>query len=153
FRRHAPWSILEELSADEATSRIPQALFAQTSNFALQVALTELLRSWGLIPAAVVGHSVGEVAAAWAAGVYELEEATLVSYHRARLQATLAGRGRMLAVGAALAELEPLLAGLNGHAEVAALNSPSSVTLAGDKDALQTVADALASRSVFHRFL
>src|SRR5262249_52437881 len=57
--QHAGWSILSELTADESHSRITEALFAQTGNFAIQVALTELWKSWGVEPDAVVGHSVG----------------------------------------------------------------------------------------------
>ena len=99
FRPQAGWSLLDEFAVDETNSRMTQTLVAQTANFALQAALTDLWRSWGVEPAAVVGHSVGEVAAAYAAGVLSLEDAMRVSFHRARLQATVVGGGKMLAVG------------------------------------------------------
>jgi myxalamid-type polyketide synthase MxaB len=153
FRLLADWSMLEELSADEGSSRLKEALFAQTSNFAIQVALTELWRSWGVVPHAVVGHSVGEVAAAWAAGAFDLEDAVRISYQRARLQSTLAGRGKMLAVGLGLEAISPLLEGHTDRVDVAAINSPTSVTLSGEVKALEEIAQVLTARSVFNRFL
>ena len=64
LRRHARWSLLRELAADESQSRLDQTEIAQPAIFALQVGLAALWRSWGIVPDAVVGHSVGEVAAA-----------------------------------------------------------------------------------------
>ena len=153
FQRHADWSLLAELAAPESDSRITQALFAQTSNFAIQVCFTDLWRLWGVEPDAVVGHSVGEVAAAWAAGVFDLENAVRVSFHRASLQSTLAGWGKMLAVGLCLDEVLPLIEGLEGQVDLAAVNSPSSVTLSGAVNALESVAETLETRGAFHRFL
>ena len=74
--RIASWSLVAEMSRDEATSRIHETHIAQPSIFALQVALTELWKSWGIVPDQVIGHSVGEVAAAYAAGIYSLSDAT-----------------------------------------------------------------------------
>ena len=66
---------------------------AQPANFLLQVALTALLRSWGLRPGAIVGHSAGEVAAAYVAGIHDLRDSVSVIYHRSRLQQRAAGKG------------------------------------------------------------
>ena len=71
----------------------------QPAIFAIQVALVELYRSWGIIPDAVVGHSAGEIAAAYAAGVITLEDAIRVIYHRSRLMQRATGNGRMAALG------------------------------------------------------
>src|ERR1035438_6124685 len=76
-----------------------QTQVAQPANFVLQVALTALWKSWGIEPDAVVGHSIGEVAAAYVAGALSLEDALSVGFHRSRLQQTRAGLGAMLAVG------------------------------------------------------
>ena len=65
----------------------------------IQVALSELLKYFGISPDGVIGHSVGEVASMYYSGILSLEDAILVSYHRSRLQQTLAGHGKMIAVG------------------------------------------------------
>jgi acyl transferase domain-containing protein len=101
---------------------------AQPAGLALQVALTELWRARGVEPAAVVGHSFGEVAAAWAAGALTLEQAFELAATRSRLEQTLVGEGGMVAV--ASPELAP-------GVELAAVNGPRSFTLTGDVDALE----------------
>ncbi|CAN5493083.1 type I polyketide synthase [soil metagenome] len=152
FSGLAGWSLREAMLAPESSSRIERTELAQPANFALQVALTRLWASYGIHPTAVVGHSVGEVVAAYVAGVYSLEEAVLVSYHRSRLQQTTAGLGSMLAVGLPEREAEELLAQAPG-VSVAAINSFSAVTLSGDTAQLKEIAAALEKRGVFHKFL
>jgi acyl transferase domain-containing protein len=98
LRPYAGWSLLDELMADEAHSRLDQTEVAQPAIFALQAALTALWRSWGIAPDAVVGHSIGEVTAAYAAGVLSLEDAIRVVYHRARLMQADTGNGKMASV-------------------------------------------------------
>ncbi|MGW5309494.1 type I polyketide synthase [Nocardia thailandica] len=99
FRAVAGWSIIEELLRPEDESAVTTTAVAQPANFLVQVALFASLRERGVEPAAVVGHSVGEVAAAHLAGMLSLRDAVLVAFHRSRLQATTAGTGGMLAVG------------------------------------------------------
>ncbi len=99
FAPLAGWSLLEELTADEQRSQLRGTRFGQPAIFALQVALAALWRSWGVEPAAVLGHSAGEMAAAYIAGALSLEDAVRVTFHRSRLQHRLAGQGAMLAVG------------------------------------------------------
>ncbi|HEX2494736.1 MAG TPA: type I polyketide synthase, partial [Steroidobacter sp.] len=99
FDRLAGWSLLHELTADERTSRIQQTHIGQPAIFALQVALAALWRSWGVEPAAVLGHSAGEMAASYISGALSLEDAVRVTFHRSRLQYRTAGQGTMLAVG------------------------------------------------------
>ncbi|MBN1206612.1 MAG: SDR family NAD(P)-dependent oxidoreductase [Myxococcaceae bacterium] len=153
MRAHGGPSVIEELLRDEAQSQMALTLVAQTTNFALQAGLAALLRSWGISPDAVVGHSVGEVAAAYTAGALTLREATLVSVHRARLQATTAGRGGMMAVGLSVPEAESFLARHASGVSIAAINSTTAVTLAGDHAGLAEIARILAERQVFHREL
>ncbi|MEV7044747.1 SDR family NAD(P)-dependent oxidoreductase [Amycolatopsis sp. NPDC051061] len=135
-------AIGEELLRDEGESRLTTTLYAQVANFVVQAGLTALWRDWGIEPATIVGHSVGEVAAAHAAGVYSLEDALTVSYHRACLQSRLAGRGVMAAVGLPVDEVTPYL--VDG-VTVAAINSASATTLAGDRHAMDVVAERLES--------
>ncbi len=153
LRQYADWSLLEELTASEETSRINSTQIAQCAIFSVQVALAALWRSWGIVPEAIVGHSVGEVAAAHVAGVLSLEDAISVIFHRSRLQAKTAGQGKMLAVGLSLESAQRVLAGYEERVSVAAVNSPSSVTLSGDGSALEEIAQSLEGKQIFCRFL
>jgi acyl transferase domain-containing protein len=115
---------------------------AQPAGLALQVALTELWRARGVEPGAVVGHSFGEIAAAWAAGAISLEQAMTIAFHRSRLEQTVAGRGTMLAVEAGEEAVVELL---RGGVTVAAVNGANAVTLSGHPSALDALeADAAA---------
>ncbi len=152
FRPLAGWSLKEAMLAPEAESRMARTELAQPANFAIQVALTRLWESHGIRPAAVVGHSVGEVGSAYVAGVYTLEEAVRISYHRSHLQQSMAGRGGMLAVGLPEADAERLIAG-RPEVSVAAVNSFGAVTLSGDLAPLQRLAAELEAGGVFHKFL
>jgi acyl transferase domain-containing protein len=107
---------------------------AQTAIFALQAGLLALWREWGVAPDAVIGHSVGEVAAAHASGALSLEEGAIVAACRGRAMEPARGLGAMAAVELPAAEVEPLLAGLD--VSVAAINSPASTTVAGSPEAL-----------------
>jgi acyl transferase domain-containing protein len=113
---------------------------AQPAGLALQVALTEAWRARGVEPGAVVGHSFGEIAAAWAAGAISLQQALTIAFHRSRLEQTVAGRGAMLAVAAGE---EDVVALVRGGVTVAAVNGANAVTLAGHPAAL----DALAAEA------
>ena len=142
FQDLAGWSIADALGKDESESRDAETQVAQPANFALQVALTALWKSWGITPDAIIGHSVGEVAAAYVAGVLSLEDAIRVSYYRSKCQQSCAGKGTMLAVG-----LSEKQAGVwidqTEEVSIAAINSPGAVTLAGTEAALQEIADTM----------
>ena len=97
--RYTNWSLVDELRADETRSRMAETEVAQPANFAIQIALAEQLKQFGISPDAVIGHSAGEVAAHYLAGVLTFEQAIQVIYHRSRLQQRTSGLGRMLAVG------------------------------------------------------
>jgi len=150
---YASWSLLEEFLADERRSRMEQTAIAQPAIFALQVALTELWKSWGIRPDAAVGHSVGEVTAAWAAGALNLEDALSVIYHRGRCMDRASSAGRMMAVGLGRNEIEPFIASMREKVAIGAVNSPDSVTLSGDEDGLKTLREVLTRQGIFCRFL
>lgn len=153
LRKHTGWSLVDEFLADEDQSRMAETEVAQPANFALQVGLAELWRSWGIEPDAIVGHSAGEVAAQYVAGVLSLEDATKVIYYRSSLQQRTSGTGRMLAVGMTPETLDRAVADAGPTVSVAAINSPSAVTLSGDAEVLESMAAQLETFGVFHRFL
>ncbi len=146
------WSLFRELSADESESRIGETAIAQPAIFAIQAALAALWQSWGITPDAVVGHSVGEVAAAYVAGALDLEDAVAVIYHRGRSMDPAEG-GRMLAVAMPLEEAAALVAPYGDRATVAAINGPTSLTLSGEAAALEEIASALQAKQGFAKFL
>ena len=144
----ASWSLLGELLADESNSRLGLTEFAQPALFALQAGLAELCRSWGIIPDAVVGHSLGEVSAAYVAGVLSLEDAVRIIYHRGRLMQRAAGPGRMAAVALGAAQVREALNDCAAGVEIAAVNSPESTTVTGDRGALEAMIESFKRRGV-----
>jgi amino acid adenylation domain-containing protein len=147
------WSLLAELTADEAQSRVGEPFLAHVANFAIQIALAALWRSWGIVPDAVVGHSSGEMAAAFVAGALDVPDAVRLAFHRGRLQQRTSGSGRMLAAGISFDVAMVLIAGLEEHVSVAAVNSPTSVTLSGTAEALERISEELERRQAFWRYL
>lgn len=149
----------EELLKDAETSLVNQAYISQPACTAIQVALVRLLASWGIRPAAVVGHSSGEIAAAFAAGVLSLKACMKIAYHRGLATLDFKSRhadlhGSMIAVGAGPDEVQPLLKQLkSGRAVVACINSPSSITAAGDDAAIDELQQLMEEKQFFNRKL
>lgn len=155
FRPLAGYGLADELAGTLGSGRYLLTEYAQPALFALQVGLTRMLQHQGIEPVAVAGHSVGEVAAAWAAGILTLADAVRVIYHRSRLQALTKGRGQMTAVGLGREAMADLLVelGLAPALEIAGVNSPRGVTLAGDSHTLGQLEMVLAQRAIFFRRL
>ncbi len=152
-----PWttfSLLEELGRDEATSQMHRTEVAQPAIFAMQVALAELWKSWGVTPAAIVGHSVGEIAASCVAGILSLEEAARVIALRSRFMEECArGEGTMLAVALDEETARSLIAKHDRTVTIAAFNGPKSLTLAGARLSLEPIAAELEAQGIFARFV
>ncbi len=148
-------SLIDEFNASPEDSRLAETEIAQPLLFALQVGVMRVLESKGLIADAVIGHSVGEVAAAWAAGVLSLEEAVKVIYHRSHAQGKTQGAGRMAAAGMSVEKVKTILdeLGINDQVSIAGINSPKSVTLSGQLTALETLNDYCEERGIFYRIL
>lgn len=144
------WSIEESLLQPKATSAIDQVHLSQPICTAVQVALVKLLREWGVTPLACVGHSSGEIAAAYAAGAITDEQAILAAYFRGVAVDKLTQRGTMLAVGLGPEEATPYL---EEGVRIACYNSPASVTLSGDEEAAAKVKARLEADGVFVRAL
>ena len=137
----------------DADSELSSTAAAQPALFALQWALVELLRDWGLQPAAVSGHSVGEFAAAATAGILEWEDALRLVAERGRLMGELADGGGMAAVFAPANLVTSALGDEAGRLNIAAFNAPDSVVISGAEDSLERVLSRLSEQDVAHKRL
>ena len=150
------WTIVEELSKAKENSNIYRAEFSQPLCTALQLGLVTVLESWGVTPDAVVGHSSGEICAAYAAGILSLRDAMVISYYRGLVlgcPVDRKGEGSMCAVGLDEDEASSLIGGFAGRVHIAAVNSPSSCTLSGDVDAIREIVEQLLENKRFCREL
>ena len=153
IRQWTDWSLLEVLAADEASSRLDELDVVQPTLFAMEVALAALWRSWGVEPDALIGHSMGEVAAACVSGALSLADATRVICRRSRLALKVRGRGAMAVVELPADAARDALGTESGAVAVAARNSPRSTVLSGDAEALRRVLERLDEGGVYHRWI
>jgi myxalamid-type polyketide synthase MxaE and MxaD len=151
IRELTGWSVIEELHVDAASARLDRIDVVQPTIFAVQVSLAALWRSWGIEPAAVVGHSMGEIAAAAVAGVLSIRDAARIICRRSALMRRLSGAGAMGVVGLSYAETTEALRGHEDLLSVAASNSLKSTVVSGDPAALDALFATLESREVFCR--
>lgn len=154
-----PWTLEQEINAEESLSRVAVAAISQPLCTAIQIGLVNVLRSLGIRFHTVVGHSSGEMAAAYAAGRLSARDAMLISYYRGKFAHMAGGasgeKGAMMAVGLSKQDATELCsrAEYRGGICVAASNAPTSVTLSGDMDIVQKARDDLAEQKVFARML
>ena len=151
------WSLVEELMAPEDISRIADNVIAQPATFAVQYATAQLLKSWKIHPSAVIGHSLGEFAAACVAGIVTVEEAVQLVLTRSTLQTGCPDNGGMAALGMSEEEARTLLVnlGLSETVEIAAVNDAKSVTVSGESQSIETLGQYLTmhAKETFWRVL
>ncbi|KAL4772930.1 polyketide synthase [Aspergillus nidulans var. acristatus] len=157
------WSVRDELCKNESDSRIDEPYLAQPLTAILQIALVDLLASLQVRPVAVVGHSMGEIAAAYCAGLICLQSALRLAYYRGLFISSISKkdgrRGAMLAVGLSKAEVEPYLMSLRRQDSsdlnlvVACINSPTNVTIAGADELIISLQETLQAEGIFARRL
>ncbi|HEV2185879.1 MAG TPA: SDR family NAD(P)-dependent oxidoreductase, partial [Stellaceae bacterium] len=150
---HLGWSVKEVLQSSEPDDLYNRTEYAQPALFALQVAVLEWLRAHGVEAEAMLGHSVGEIAAAYAAGILPLPEACRVIAVRSQAQQRTAGAGRMAALGMSVTAAAAAIEGYEERLTIAGVNSPNSVTVAGDADAISALGNELKDSATFYREL
>ncbi len=131
-----------------ADSPLSETIYTQTALFALEYALAALWRSWGIEPALVLGHSLGEYAAACVAGAFGLEDGLKLVARRARLMQALPPGSSMAAVFASEEEVTEMLAPDDDRVTIAALNGPQNVVISGEDEALREVLARLAEKRI-----
>ncbi|MFI0942973.1 SDR family NAD(P)-dependent oxidoreductase [Streptomyces sp. NPDC021020] len=146
--RHADYTVAAVLRGEPGAPSLDQVDVVQPVLWAVMVALAELWRSYGVEPAAVVGHSQGEIAAACVAGILSVDDAARVVVLRSRALPELSGRGGMASVPRPVAEVDKHLERWSGRLSVAAVNGPSSTVVSGDADALDELLDSYAADDV-----
>ena len=153
FAKYISWSLVEELQRSEHKSRLQQTAIAQPSIFALQIALAAVWKDRGVRPRGVVGHSVGEIAAGYLSGALTWQDACCVAVHRGRTMDLASSRGAMIAAGLSADETRQWIRGLEKDVSLAAINGPTSVTISGADEAIETLAKRLEKAGVFCRRL
>ncbi|HLF25992.1 MAG TPA: type I polyketide synthase, partial [Anaerolineae bacterium] len=145
------WSLIDQLTTDHA--RLDDIAVIQPTLFAIQVALAAIWQALGVQPDAVIGHSLGEVAAAHIAGALSLDDAARIICTRSQLMKRLSGHGAMAVVELSRAEAQAALQGYEERLAVAVSNGPRSTVLSGDPATLQEVIARLQSQDVFCRLV
>jgi acyl transferase domain-containing protein len=149
---HAPsWTLREALLEPPNSSLVSQAEYSQPLCTAVQIALVKLLTSWGLNATAVVGHSSGEIAAAYAAGLLSEAQAITIAYYRGYAVSQCKTNGQMVAAGIFVDESHEIISSLDLQEDVvvACVNSPESVTISGALDGVGKVVAELSVRNKF----
>ena len=155
FPHPVSWKIADVLSGKCETDLVQVPAVSQTVCTALQIGLVDLLASWSVRPAGTVGHSSGEMAAAYAAGRITAAEAITAAYYRGYMVSFNKQEGAMLAVSLGLDQGAKYIqeAGLGEKVKIAAINSPGSITMSGDAEAIEELSAKMSQEAIFNRIL
>ncbi|MCY7392654.1 MAG: acyltransferase domain-containing protein, partial [Leptolyngbyaceae cyanobacterium CAN_BIN12] len=149
FRPYLDQSLVSLLyPTQDNTPDLTQTAYTQPALFAIEYALAQLWQDWGIQPAAVLGHSLGEYVAACIAGVLSLEDAVHLVIHRSRLMQSLSEGGMMAVVAAPRSAIQPLLFGLETTVAIAVTNSPKNTVISGNRQGVARVLDQLAAQGI-----
>ncbi|HLF29144.1 MAG TPA: type I polyketide synthase, partial [Anaerolineae bacterium] len=151
LKPYVDWSLIDQLTTDHA--QFDDIAVIQPTLFAIQVALAAVWQALGVQPDAVIGHSLGEVAAAHIAGALSLDDAARIICTRSHLMQRLSGQGAMAVVELSRAEAQAALQGYEDRLSVAVSNGPRSTVLSGDPTALQQVVAQLQRQDIFCRLV
>lgn len=152
LQNHADWSLLDQLTTDPTAEEPRGNDVVHVCLFAIQAGLAALWKSWGIEPAAVIGHSVGEIAAAHASGALTLEAGVEIALRRGQILNRASGLGTMVNVGLPEAETAAHLSDFP-DVSVAVVNGPDSTVVSGDRGQLESLVERLSRADVFARFL
>lgn len=153
LRQFADWSLSAQLHADEGDCRLGETDLVQPAIFSVQVGLAALWRSLGVGPDAIVGQSLGEVAAVHLAGCLSLEDSMRVVCHCGRLMREITGQGKTAVVGLAWDQVQEMIGDATGSLSIAGNNSPESTLVAGTPEALEEFMRNLEEKNVFCQLL
>lgn len=147
-------SLLKVIFAEKKNVElIDQTMYTQPALFVMEYALAILWQSWGIVPSAVTGHSVGEIVAACIAGVFSLEDAIKLTVMRGRLMQSLPDDGTMVAVFATETDVTPLLEKYSESVSIAAINAPNETVISGEKSAIKAIIAQLDAGAIRYREL
>ncbi len=149
-RREAGWSVFGKLTSGEPLGGVE---FVQPVLWAVQVGIAELWRSWGVEPDLVLGHSMGEIAAATVAGALTFRDAAAVICRRSQLAARNSGRGAMAAISLSADQTAEAIADYTDRVSIAVVNSPASTVISGEPTAIAAILSTMEDRGVFCRRL
>ena len=149
FQKAAGWSIKAELLKEESDTRIDDTTVTQPALFAIQAGLAAVWRRFGVTPDMVVGHSIGEAAAAFVAGGLSNQGAARFLSKRGAIRDQLGAKGAMAAVGLGVEEVEAMLPE-HGLIGIAAINGPGSTTISGDYDSLHAFVEEFQAAQARH---
>ncbi|KAM9985064.1 hypothetical protein ACTFIY_009482 [Dictyostelium cf. discoideum] len=153
LEKHFKYSILSKLRSikDDDKISINEPTMAQSSIFMIQVSLFELYKHWGIIPTIIIGHSFGEISAAYCSGMINLETACEIIFKRSTLQKQTVGLGKMLAIGLNEKQFKDQFSSSLKYSniEICCYNSPSSIVLCGDEIELEKISNSLKEKQIF----
>ncbi|MEM0926810.1 MAG: type I polyketide synthase, partial [Planctomycetota bacterium] len=153
FAKYGSWSLMTEFQRGENESRMQETSISQPCLFALQIGLAAVWAAHGVRPTVLVGHSVGEIAAAYLSGALSFQDACCVAFHRGRTMDAASSKGAMLAVGLSAEDAREWLSTVCDRVSIAAFNGPNSLTLSGSASDIESLQSQFETKGVFCRRL